>query len=75
MPSFTSQVPNLVTVGPVVEVIAGPARSLVQALTAKGQPVPTPVKAMAMIDTGASGTVSEDRKRSVVRSRQAKCPD
>lgn len=57
MPSFTGQVPNLVAAGPIVEVVIGPGRAFVEELSAKGQPVPAPVRAIAMIDTGASGTV------------------
>lgn len=44
-------------VGPLVEVLIGPSRLYAQVLTSRGKPVPPPVKATAMIDTGASGTV------------------
>lgn len=57
MPSFSAQLPNLAQAGPVAEVLIAPPHQLVQVLRAKGQPVPQPVKAIAMVDTGASGTV------------------
>jgi hypothetical protein len=57
MPSFTSQIPNLVAVGPVVELYVGPSHSLAQALAKKGKSAPSPVQVLAMIDTGSSGTV------------------
>src|SRR5262245_26859077 len=57
MPSFTTQVPDLAAVGPVVEILVGPSQALIQALVAKGRAAPPPVRAMAMSDTGASGTV------------------
>lgn len=57
MPSFSAQLANLQQAGPIAEVLIAPPHQLVQVLKAKGQPVPQPVKAVAMIDTGASGTV------------------
>ena len=57
MPSFTNQVADLATVGPVVEVLVGPSHLFAQVMAKKGKPVPNPVKATAMVDTGASGTV------------------
>lgn len=57
MPSFTNQIANMVQVGPIVEISVGPSIPYVQAMTKKGKKVPSPVKAVAMIDTGASGTV------------------
>ena len=57
MPSFTSQVPNLVQVGPVAEVTVATTRSLSAALSERGAPVPPGVRAVAMLDTGASATV------------------
>ena len=57
MPSFSTQHPNLAQVGPIAEVLIAPTQQLVQVLKAQGQPVPSPVKAIAMVDTGASGTV------------------
>ncbi len=40
-----------------VEISIGPSLSLVQSLQSKGLPVPAPVRAMALVDTGASGSV------------------
>jgi predicted aspartyl protease len=57
MPSFTNQVANLVHVGPVADISVGTTRSLSATLSAQGQPVPTSVRALAMIDTGAAATV------------------
>lgn len=57
MPSFTNSVANLATVGPLVEVFIGPSALFLQAMAKSGQPVPPPVKAVGMVDTGASGTV------------------
>lgn len=57
MPSLTIQTQDLVATGPVVEILIGPSRALVDALRAQGQPAPTPVAALAMIDTGSAGTV------------------
>lgn len=57
MPSFTSQVPNLQSVGPVVEVRIAVGSAVEAALNKTGTAIPAPVPAVAMIDTGASGTV------------------
>ena len=57
MPSFTNQVANMVQVGPIVEIGVSPSYLYVQAMTKKGKSIPQPIKAVAMIDTGASGTV------------------
>jgi hypothetical protein len=57
VPSFSAQLPNLVQVGPVAEVLLSPPQALAQVLRGQGQPVPAPVRVMAMVDTGASGTV------------------
>lgn len=57
MPSFSQQIANLPGVGPVVEVLISPPRVLVDSLKAKGRPAATPVKVMAMIDTGATMSV------------------
>jgi predicted aspartyl protease len=57
MPSFTTQSPNLVGAGPLVEVAVGPTQALVDSLKSKGVDIPKTVKAIAMIDTGATGTV------------------
>lgn len=57
MPSFTATIPNLQTVGPVVDVHLAVGSSVEAALKASGQTIPSPVQLTAMIDTGASGTV------------------
>jgi hypothetical protein len=56
MPSFTNQIANMVQVGPIVEIAVGPSVLYMQTMTKKGKTIPEPVKAVAMIDTGASGT-------------------
>ncbi len=57
MPSFTSQVPNLHLVGPIVQVGITVPTALEQVLQAAGHAIPLPVTALAMIDTGATGSV------------------
>jgi predicted aspartyl protease len=57
MPSFTNQVANLTQVGPVADLLIGPSKALASTLQAKGIAVPQPIRAVAMVDTGASGTV------------------
>ncbi len=57
MPSFTAQVPNLQAIGPVVEVKLAIGKVLEDILQKNNQNIPTPITAMALIDTGASGTV------------------
>lgn len=57
MPSLTSQIPNLVGVGPVIEVAIGPSRFLVDKLKSNNQPIPQPVRVRALIDTGSTSTV------------------
>lgn len=57
MPSLTIQTQDLVATGPVVEILIGLSRALADGLRAQGQPIPPPVPAIAMIDTGSTGTV------------------
>lgn len=57
MPSFTTQVPNLQDVGPVVEVRLVIGSKIEEILRRNKESVRTPVQALAMIDTGATGTV------------------
>ena len=57
MPSFTSQISNLRITGPVVEIGIAVAAGIERALRAQGQPVPPPIRALALVDTGASATV------------------
>ena len=57
MPSFTSQVPNLQAVGPVVELRIAVGTAVEGVLRKAGNAIPAPVSAVAMIDTGATGSV------------------
>lgn len=57
MPSFTSQVPNLRAVGPVVELRLALGLAAEEAFRRSGAAPPTPVAVVGMVDTGASGTV------------------
>jgi len=57
MPSFTTQVPNLQGVGPVVEIRLAVGSIIEEVLRKDRQNIPTPVPSLAMIDTGATGTV------------------
>jgi predicted aspartyl protease len=59
MPSFTGSVSNLVEVGPLVEILISPSRTFIDTLRASdpNAVVALPLRATAMIDTGASGTV------------------
>lgn len=57
MPSFTSQVPNLQAVGPIVELRIAIGAAIEAALQKSGSPIPPPIPAVAMIDTGATGSV------------------
>ena len=57
MPSFTTQVPNLQDVGPVIEVRLAVGAIIEDVLRRDDQSVPPSVQALAMIDTGATGTV------------------
>jgi len=56
MPSFTGQIPNLHQVGPVVEIAITPSLVYLDAIGKAGEPTPA-IKVLAMIDTGATGTV------------------
>ena len=57
MPSFTSQVPNLHAVGPIVDLKIAVGTAVEAALRAAGTAIPTPVSAVGLIDTGATGSV------------------
>jgi len=57
MPSFTTQVPNLQGIGPLVEVRLAVGSVIEEVLRKDDQLVPTPILVNAMIDTGATGTV------------------
>jgi predicted aspartyl protease len=56
MPSFTSTLPNLHQIGPIVEIQIVIPRDLAKVLTDKNNTVPNPIKANALIDTGASSS-------------------
>jgi len=57
MPSFTSQLPNLQASGPLVDMRVWVGTALELALKKEGAPIPEPVAAKGMIDTGATGSV------------------
>lgn len=57
MPSFTSQIPNLQSVGPIVELEVSVSQAAEEVLRGRGAAVPAPLKTIALIDTGASVTV------------------
>lgn len=57
MPSFTVQLPNLQAVGPIVEIQIAVGMPVEAAMRKAETPVPPPVSVVAMIDTGATGTV------------------
>ena len=56
MPSFTSQIPDLLRTGPVCQVRIGVSGPTEELLRQQGKPVPAPIEITALIDTGASGT-------------------
>jgi len=57
MPSFTSQVGDLGLHGPLVEIFVAIPKGLAEQLQKTNKPVPPPLKAIAMIDTGAQLSV------------------
>ena len=57
MPSFAATIPNLQSVGPVVEIRLAVGSAVEKSLQTAGNPIPPAVPATAMIDTGATGTV------------------
>jgi len=57
VPSFTSEVPNLRAVGPVVELKIAVGSDVEEAFKRSRGTMPPLVQALAMIDTGASATV------------------
>ena len=56
MPSFTLRIPNLEQVGPVVELLVTPSVQYIRTMGLAPQQVKV-LKVLAMIDTGATGTV------------------
>jgi len=57
MPSFTTQVPNLREMGPVVQVRLAIGSALEDFLKKTNQSLPPPIQVPAMIEAGATGTV------------------
>ena len=57
MPSFTKQLPDLIATGPLTEVQFVISQALEDTLVSAGEPIPAPVQATALIDTGVSATV------------------
>lgn len=60
MPSFTTRMPNIRATGPVVEIFITSSAHFQQVLKPKPEELPQPVKATALIDTGATGTVIQE---------------
>lgn len=56
MPSFTQRISNLRQFGPVIEILLTPSTPFIQTVNIAPSDVKT-IKILAMIDTGASGTV------------------
>jgi hypothetical protein len=54
VPSFTISIGNLRQAGPVLELQIAVTAAAEEAMERAGDPVPTPVRAIGMIDTGAS---------------------
>jgi hypothetical protein len=57
MPTFSTQFPALRVSGPTIELQIAVSRALYNSLIKRKEPVPDPVKVLAMIDTGAQTTV------------------
>ena len=57
MPSFTTQLPNLQDLGPLVDMRVWVGTPVEQAIRKAGGKVPDPVAGKGMIDTGATGSV------------------
>lgn len=57
MPAFTSTEPELQRNGPLVTVVLGVVSDAEAALRDRGEPVPQPLQATMLLDTGASRTV------------------
>lgn len=56
MPSFTQRIPNLEQVGPVIEVMLLPSVAFIASMGIAPS-VTKAIKVLAMVDTGATGTV------------------
>ena len=55
MPVFPNKVPDLVSIGPIIEVILYPSKPVFDQFKKEGKSVPSK-KVIALIDTGASGS-------------------
>ena len=55
MPVFPNKVPNLIEIGPIIEVVVSLPQIIVSQLKNEGRPVPART-VIALIDTGASGS-------------------
>ncbi|MCL4557585.1 MAG: retroviral-like aspartic protease family protein [Deltaproteobacteria bacterium] len=62
MPSFISQQPTLISNGPIMSAKIGLPKVISEALQKQGKPVPSPIQANALIDTGASGSHISPKK-------------
>jgi predicted aspartyl protease len=60
VPSFTSQVPNLQAMGPVVELRLAVGSAVETTLKTADQVIPQPQPVVGMVDTGASGSVIQN---------------
>ena len=60
MPIFTTQISNLRSVGPILDVQIAPNKALVTALLEAGESVPSPLTVSAMLDTGATSSVVKE---------------
>jgi len=57
MPSFTTQLPNLLALGPIVDMRIWIGTPVEETLKKNGVNLPEPILLKGMIDTGATGTV------------------
>jgi len=57
MPSFTAQLPNLQSMGPLVDMRVWIGTPVEEALKKAGSKVPEPIAVKGLIDTGATGSV------------------
>jgi predicted aspartyl protease len=57
MPSFTTQVANLLLDGPVVEIQLTISKTLLEKLRSENKPIPNPIPVRGLIDTGATFSV------------------
>jgi len=57
VPSFTSQIPNLQALGPLVDMRVSIGTPVEEALKKAGLETPEPIEVKGMIDTGATGSV------------------